>query len=365
MKTHLKAALIGALSLGMLTVPSVSFAEEPIDDAPFTEESRPFAEFGAGAFAYHNPKYDLRRLDTYVDGKRQYVDRSAAHRKYQQLFPDDAAFAQQLCNIHEQLTLDTAHQYHECVLKKIIYDEVEFTPQLDRLKVHVAFLDSTKNDVLERELRQFDAYPSADNFYNIGAPGTEHNHWVFGDVDEPSLFERSDFPGKVTDRFDPVMGLRSFRPTILPEGGNYDAAISYARRHATKYNRAYKSFTGNGQGDCANFVSQILVAGGKKFTGPWRPYTDQWVNADKLQNAMYATRAYRTFRQGAAAATIGDVFFIDFEDDDDYDHVGFIVGKNGNNLEIAQHTKNYVAWTNTRRAQGWKAGMRWMVGIWK
>lgn len=43
------------------------------------------------------------------------------------------------------------------------------------------------------------------------------------------------------------------------------------------YNPAYKHFAYSG-GDCANFVSQSLYAGGMDYTGSWKPYTYAWVN---------------------------------------------------------------------------------------
>ena len=47
---------------------------------------------------------------------------------------------------------------------------------------------------------------------------------------------------------------------------NPDAAVQYARQYCQHYNRAYGDYSKSG-GDCANFVSQCLIAGGQTFDG--------------------------------------------------------------------------------------------------
>ena len=45
---------------------------------------------------------------------------------------------------------------------------------------------------------------------------------------------------------------------------NPSAAVSYARTYCSSYNRGYANYAGQG-GDCANFVSQCMKAGGMNF----------------------------------------------------------------------------------------------------
>ena len=47
---------------------------------------------------------------------------------------------------------------------------------------------------------------------------------------------------------------------------NPDAAVTYARKYCKNYNPNYPSYRNSG-GDCANFVSQCLIAGGFSFSG--------------------------------------------------------------------------------------------------
>lgn len=377
MKRPMYAALAAVISVGLVTLSNVSYAEDDVavaeegtysDDEGYPEEPPPPTDYelrlGKGVFAHHLPKHPIDHLDTYVEGGRQYKDREAAFEEYQRLYPDDAGVVKELCGITTPFSLSTVHEYHYCLQRKWVREEVEATEQLSRFLQHSAYLDPYLNDELEQGIQRFERYPSEYNFHSItSAAASDHNDWVFGDADDLSLFDRMDFPGKVMDRHDPMRALRSFRPTPRGGGSGLDAAVAYARKHATKYNRAYKSFTDNGEGDCANFVSQILVAGGKKFTGSWRPYTDQWVNADALRGAMAKTVKFRNFQSLVNAAVIGNVIFYDDDGDDVYIHAGFIVDKNRSNLEIAQHTNNYVAWTNGQ-ARRWKRAQQWRLGTW-
>jgi len=62
---------------------------------------------------------------------------------------------------------------------------------------------------------------------------------------------------------------------------NITEACNYAETFALKSNPKYKSFEGIG-GDCTNFISQILYAGGVKQTKAWMPYTNPWVRVEDL-----------------------------------------------------------------------------------
>ena len=46
---------------------------------------------------------------------------------------------------------------------------------------------------------------------------------------------------------------------------NPEAAVKYARNYCQHYNPKYQNYVGRG-GDCANFVSQCMIAGGMSFS---------------------------------------------------------------------------------------------------
>jgi len=62
---------------------------------------------------------------------------------------------------------------------------------------------------------------------------------------------------------------------------NITEACAYAEKYALKSNPDYKSFDGIG-GDCTNFMSQILSAGGIKKTNAWKPYTNPWIRVEEI-----------------------------------------------------------------------------------
>ena len=62
---------------------------------------------------------------------------------------------------------------------------------------------------------------------------------------------------------------------------NITEACAYAETFALKPNPNYKSFEDIG-GDCTNFISQILYAGGVKQTKTWKPYTNPWIRVEDI-----------------------------------------------------------------------------------
>lgn len=67
----------------------------------------------------------------------------------------------------------------------------------------------------------------------------------------------------------------------------FDSSLSsaYAQKYALNYNSEYKDFTDSG-GDCTNFVSQCLAAGGLRKTYTWKPYTASWYSVQYLRNYL-------------------------------------------------------------------------------
>jgi hypothetical protein len=68
---------------------------------------------------------------------------------------------------------------------------------------------------------------------------------------------------------------------------NITAACAYAEAFALTPNPKYKNFENIG-GDCTNFISQILFAGGLKQNNSWKPYTMPWIRVEDLY--LYLTK---------------------------------------------------------------------------
>lgn len=76
---------------------------------------------------------------------------------------------------------------------------------------------------------------------------------------------------------------------------NKNKVVQYAERYALNYNKEYSSFDSNG-GDCANFVSQCIYAGGLLRTEAWKPYTGPWVRVVEFKNYLINNNlAYEKF----------------------------------------------------------------------
>ena len=67
-----------------------------------------------------------------------------------------------------------------------------------------------------------------------------------------------------------------------------EKAINYARKYALKPNPNYKYFTVHGTigGDCTNFISQCLRAGGAPFS--FNPRNPWWYNSKNIKNDTWS-----------------------------------------------------------------------------
>ena len=153
-------------------------------------------------------------------------------------------------------------------------------------------------------------------------------------------------------------------------------AIEYATAHATNRNKTdYHSFS---NGDCTNFVSQIIENAGvnqvvyeSEYSGWWHKKTKNWLGitthkhsrswtmADTFTRYMgvyYSTKSHYNFSANIVA---GSIIALDKKGDGDWDHMGFVTDRKstvGNvgyyNYKVAQHTSDYHEWAATSKC-GW------------
>lgn len=71
---------------------------------------------------------------------------------------------------------------------------------------------------------------------------------------------------------------------------NIEAACNYAEKFALIFNPEYISYEKNG-GDCTNFASQIVHAGGVRKTNTWSPYSNAWLRVEELYSYLINTKA--------------------------------------------------------------------------
>jgi hypothetical protein len=163
-------------------------------------------------------------------------------------------------------------------------------------------------------------------------------------------------------------------------GYNGAAAAAYADTYWQTYNPSWPSFATSG-GDCTNFVSQALYAGGiamrssPQYNGDaawymvkvkrhWT-YAAPWVNAQDnsvfaLQHLPGVTQVASYYgiapgQQVADNAAQGDIVLYDFNNDGVYDHEAIVVASDGTSWDLATRTPTIVItrighWLNTTRA---------------
>lgn len=140
-------------------------------------------------------------------------------------------------------------------------------------------------------------------------------------------------------------------------------AAHYARKYALEYNSAYpdvSSSTGGG-GDCTNFVSQALRAGGwsmiygpahsldrwwykGKPTGSWWEHyisgyaSNTWVSASEF--SVFLEKSPRVSRCNESDLTIGDIVQARIISQDDVDHSMIVTMVGSDGVQVSYHTKN-------------------------
>ncbi|PSJ26190.1 hypothetical protein B7P34_24220 [Streptosporangium nondiastaticum] len=128
-------------------------------------------------------------------------------------------------------------------------------------------------------------------------------------------------------------GSRNAKPkNLTPANGglDYKAMAAYAEKYWRNYNPAYRSFNVAG-GDCTNFISQSLKAGGWKDvpgsdTSDYRKWwynkssqSDSWVGANEWAWHTLSTKR-ATNLSNVYQMDVGDILQMDFDGDGSKDH---------------------------------------------
>jgi hypothetical protein len=114
-------------------------------------------------------------------------------------------------------------------------------------------------------------------------------------------------------------------------GYDYKAMAAYAKQYWNNYNAAYPNFNGQGAGgDCTNFVSQSLKAGGWKHVPGYTYDFHKWFGNSEIQSDSFVgVNEFSWFALSSKRATslanvyqadIGDVVQVDFNKDGSKDH---------------------------------------------
>jgi putative amidase-like protein len=192
-------------------------------------------------------------------------------------------------------------------------------------------------------------------------------------------------------RFAVLVSLVAVSAAVVASAASaYDgaAAAAYADTYWQNYNPAWPSFANQG-GDCTNFVSQALYAGGiaMRLSPPYSgnaawymlqnrkhrwSYALPWINAQDqsifaLQHLAGVTQvaSYYAVAPGqtvADNATQGDIVLYDWNNDGVFDHEAIVVATDGSNADgttnwdlVDAHTNNryHVYWTLAQYNATW------------
>lgn len=119
---------------------------------------------------------------------------------------------------------------------------------------------------------------------------------------------------------------------------NRELAAAYAQKYALNYNPEYKDFSDSG-GDCTNFVSQCLAAGGLKKTSTWKPYTNAWNYVQHLRDYLIYNNLATEYNQ-MSPRPVGSVVQFFNPQKNSWAHSGVITYKTTNDYLYCCHTYN-------------------------
>jgi hypothetical protein len=142
------------------------------------------------------------------------------------------------------------------------------------------------------------------------------------------------------------------RKNLTATGYDYKAMVSYAAKYWNRYNPDYPDFNGQGAGgDCTNFVSQALKAGGWKHVPGYTDDFHKWFGNSEIQSDSFVgVNEFSWFALSSKRATslanvyqldIGDVLQMDFNRDGSKDHSMIVTYRDGRGVPyVSYHSTN-------------------------
>ncbi|MFE1755155.1 amidase domain-containing protein [Streptomyces anandii] len=133
---------------------------------------------------------------------------------------------------------------------------------------------------------------------------------------------------------------------------DYKAMVGYAQKYWNNYNPDYPDFNGQGAGgDCTNFVSQTLKAGGWKHVPGYTYDFHKWFgNADIQSDSFVGVNEFSWFALSSKRVTplayvyqadIGDVIQMDFNKDGSKDHTMVVTYRSPQGVPyVSYHSTN-------------------------
>lgn len=140
--------------------------------------------------------------------------------------------------------------------------------------------------------------------------------------------------------------------TLSGTAYDYKAMATYAAKYWNKYNPDYPDFNGQGAGgDCTNFVSQSLKAGGWKHVPGYTNDFHKWFgNSDIQSDSFVGVNEFSWFALSSKRVTslanvyqldVGDVLQMDFNKDGSKDHSMIVTSRSSQGVPyVTYHSTN-------------------------
>ncbi|MGL4772863.1 MAG: amidase domain-containing protein [Clostridium sp.] len=125
---------------------------------------------------------------------------------------------------------------------------------------------------------------------------------------------------------------------VRGENFNREKTIAYAQKYALDYNKAYNEFDSYDQGgDCTNFVSQCIHAGGLPYTNEWKPYSPQWLQVGLCRDYLVNKKIAKEYNYISPDMVGGVVQFYNIEKNK-WAHSGIITQYTGGEYLFCCHS---------------------------
>ncbi|MEK2474190.1 MULTISPECIES: amidase domain-containing protein [Streptomyces] len=140
-------------------------------------------------------------------------------------------------------------------------------------------------------------------------------------------------------------------PKNTNTGYDYKAMAAYATKYWNSYNPDYPDFSGVGAGgDCTNFVSQSLKAGGWQHVPGYTTDFHKWFgNAEIQSDSFVGVNEFSWFALSSKRATslanvyqmdVGDVLQVDFDKDGSKDHSMIVTKRSQQGMPYVTYHSN-------------------------
>ena len=115
---------------------------------------------------------------------------------------------------------------------------------------------------------------------------------------------------------------------------NPSAAVEYSNKYCSHYNSAYNNYAGQG-GDCANFVSQCLKAGGFSFSGCSGQDNKGMIPGVSNLKSCLKSKGWKSSSSKPSGFKAGYPVFVK-----SYSHAMLAVGFSGSDIKVGSHTND-------------------------